>query len=125
MKNEHIDVIRKSIELTKTVSEALTYVEECMRGGKMETCAGVFNDTVESIVMIDTAIRPLLSDEKENEVNITEPYTEVEKSVYDIIDAYEAMDQIKAYSALKNRLIPAFADWQKGILRYLKHYTMS
>lgn len=103
---KHIEVMRKSVELSETVQEGLQHIQKLLTEGQGEQTVFLFEDILSAYATITRTIEPALRELK-NE-NIPAIQFECSKAADLVVIAYEAKEYAKVQEALQFNLVPKF-----------------
>lgn len=130
--NDNEDALRTKIEneietriviLSDTINEAFEYIKEKVYEGNLESLYTMTYDAIYSIHSIQLTMVPFIK--KLPPDNIETLTVELNKGLNLLVSACERKDINNAYSALNDKLIHAYENWQNELRANMNQYTLS
>jgi len=121
--DNYIDVMRRIIVLSDTINEVYEYIKEKVHEGNLETWYTMIYDAIYSIHSIQLAMVPFIKKLPQNDIEMLT--VELNKGLNLLVSACESKDINNAYSALNDKLIHAYKNWQNELKAKMNQYTLS
>jgi hypothetical protein len=120
---KQIDVMKRTLELSETMGEALEHIKNQVNEGKAESTIQLANDTMTAFASIVQGMRGFLNELPPNQV---EEYTDKLLKGFDVlITAYEQHQDGKILEVLQFNVLPAYKKWNGELVQYLQPYLVS
>lgn len=121
--DNHIEIMQKVTELSKTGLEALEHIQKRTMEGHFEETAPMFKDVFNSFTEIEKAIQPILPAIENNELNaLTASLLEGFKLM---LGAYKKEENMRPLEVMQFTLLPRYKKWQEELEESFSKYTAS
>lgn len=121
--DKYLDVIRKTLQLSETILEGLTYIQANLDLGEFEKTKTMFTDVIEGIYQIQQSISAFLSELPANE--IAKLNGKLKNSLDGVVSAYEQKKAAQLKEKMEEELLPVFEQWQEELRRCLRPYLLN
>lgn len=115
---EYYDVIKAALELLETVQEGFNQSRNLLLKQKYEDAFFMLQDSIEGILSVDQAIKPVLNELKKDKF-IEPSSAKLKASINQIIDDYETNNGANTLKILISELNPNFTKWSNKIKKEL------
>jgi hypothetical protein len=120
---KQINVMKRTLELSETMGEALEYIKAQVNEGQVESTIQLANDTMAAFASIVQSIRGFLDELPPNQI---EAHTDMLVKGFDVLTtAYEQRQNGKALEVLQFNVLPAYKKWNSELVQYLQPYVVS
>ena len=120
---KHIEVMKKSLELSETILEGLQHIQKLLNEGKNEQSVFMFEDALEAYTAISTTIEPVIN-ELNNE-SISAQQAAFSQAADLVVTAYEEKNYAKVQEILQFTLVPRFKKLKEQLEEAFKPYVIS
>lgn len=121
--DKYLDVIRKTLQLSETILEGLTYIQANLDLGEFEKTKTMFTDVIEGIYQIQQSISAFLSELPANEIAALNG--KLKNSLDGVVSAYEQKKAAQLKEKMEEELLPVFEQWQEELKRCLRPYLLN
>lgn len=121
--DKYLDVIRKTLQLSETILEGLTYIQANLDLGEFEKTKTMFTDVIEGIYQIQQSISAFLSELPANEIAALNG--KLKNSLDGVVSAYEQKKAAQLKEKMEDDLLPVFEQWQEELKRCLRPYLLN
>ncbi|WP_019635622.1 hypothetical protein [Paenibacillus fonticola] len=119
----YVEVMRRTVELSETCIEGLQYVSIRLDEGMMEETLYLLEDIVYGFCQIVNSTQLLDSCIIDDHFSVIT--NSIEKSLDDIVSAYESNNLYLASNEINHRLLPFFQSWNNELAYVFKNYILS
>ena len=120
---KHIEVMKKSLELSETILEGLQHIQKLLSEGKSEQSVFMFEDVLEAYTAISATIEPVIN-ELNNE-SISAQQAAFSQAADLVVTAYEEKNYAKVQEILQFTLVPRFKKLKEELEQAFKPYVIS
>lgn len=120
---KHIEVMKKSLDLSETILEGLQHIQKLLNAGKSEQSIFMFEDTLQAYATIGKTIGVAVKEIKND--SIPAKQAEFSKAVDLGVTAYENKNYSKVLEILQFTLIPRFKRLKKELEEAFNPYILS
>lgn len=121
--DKYLDVIRKTLQLSETILEGLTYIQANLDLGEFEKTKTMFTDVIEGIYQIQQSLSAFLSELPANEIAALNG--KLKNSLDGVVSAYEQKKAAQLKEKMEDDLLPVFEQWQEELKRCLRPYLLN
>lgn len=121
--DKYLDVIRRTLQLSETILEGLTYIQANLDLGEFEKTKTMFTDVIEGIYQIQQSISAFLSELPANEIAALNG--KLKNSLDGVVSAYEQKKAAQLKEKMEEELLPVFEQWQEELRRCLRPYLLN
>ena len=123
MKQEEIEVLRRSMELSRTGLEAMEHLHHTIIEGKLEQTATLFKDVFQAYVEIEQATRAVLPQIEGDELKGLS--ANLQEAFKLMLAAYEGEEGVRPLEVMESTLLPRYKSWQEELETVFIKYTCS
>lgn len=121
--DKQIGVMKRTLELSETMGEALEYIKTQVNEGQTETTIQLANDTIIAFITIIKSMRGFLDELPSNQI---EEHTDILLKGFEVLTTvYEQGQKAKIVEVLQFNVLPAYSKWRNEVEKQLQPYTMS
>ncbi|WP_251860494.1 hypothetical protein [Clostridium sp. Marseille-Q2269] len=119
--NNYIDIIKKSIELSKVLKEGIDYIKEVIVFREYGELDSLLNGLIDSVVYLGKALNPVFLEIKDN--NYEKIIKDFENNLTLLKGILDNGDMDKAITFIDDTLYYKYEIWKKYLDDKLKKYT--
>lgn len=113
MMEQHVDIMRRSLELCETILEGLVHIQKNLNEGNSEQTLYLFEDVLTAYTTICTSIEPVIDSIKET--RLEDAHKSLNTLTELVVSAYEQRNYGKVQEILQFSLIPQFKRWKEQL----------
>ncbi|MBO8138801.1 MAG: hypothetical protein H0Z40_11900 [Desulfotomaculum sp.] len=123
MDNKYYEVMKRAVELSETVLEAMRQINTKLNEGSYQQAIPLLEDVMKACLSIDSAVQPIMPNLEPNEL---ESLSEKLRNGFDlVVTAFEQGVPAKAQEIMQFNLMPSYKKWHAEINRVLKPHILS
>ncbi|KRU25389.1 hypothetical protein VT91_22630 [Clostridium sporogenes] len=119
--NDYIEVIKKSMELSKALKEGIDYIKETIVFREYKELDDLTESLLDSMAYLKKALNPVFLEIKDNEYE--KVLKDFENSLRLLKDTLDNGDMDEAVSLIDDNLFLKYEIWKKHLDSKLKKYT--
>jgi hypothetical protein len=120
---KHLDVVKRTIELSESCVEALEHIKLRINEGAFEETIRLMDDLMNAIHQIEVSMYGYLDKLPKNDIE--ERTIQLRNAMELVVSAYEQRESVKASEFIQLNLYPCFNSWKAEIERVLHPYVLS
>ena len=120
---KHVDVMKRSLELGKTVMEGFQHTQRLIRDGQFEQAIMMFEESLNGYAQLEESVRPVMVGLQDNEIE--DQLEKVQQVAHLIVDAFRNGDFSKVNEVLQFTMIPRFKSFMRSIEQTFSKYVLS
>lgn len=120
---KHIEVMKKSLDLSETILEGLQHTKKLLSEGKHEQSVFIFEDILQAFATIGRTIAPVLKELNNESISLKQ--AEFSQAADLVVTGYEEKNYTKVQEILQFTLIPRFKKLKEELEQTFNPYLVS